>query len=427
LVWHAFGVAALVVAAELGAAQAFRLIRWDDDFGSGIVGSWPALLTWVGFSYVIAVVAGAAVGRRAVRRPTRPDGVVARTLAALAASAGAGAAVILVWLPSGDVRAPATVDPRLVVTLTASAGILVGAMVALATLSVAPLAGSVSVTVVWVWLVAIASALADTASGSARSAPRLAVVDAPGLVPVDQWWTGPSLMIGMAVVLGALVALVARWGGGSRPWIAMSGLAGPLVVAAAYLLAGPGTADPGQRDAYYASLIAVAAGLFASALIAAPSPRTPAKSPTPATRRPAVNPSVDAGATDDTTALDARPDTGWFDAEPHHEPTDHYRERVPDARAAEPQSYASLASYPDESYPDESYPDESYPGESYAGKSFPVGSHVGGEPEPTDPALPYQTDQQVMGQPVRQFDGEYVEWVSELGQTENTHRGGRHR
>ncbi len=169
--------------------------------------------------------------------------------------------------------------------ITASAGILVGAMVALAALSVAPLAGGVSVTVVWVWLVAIASALADISARTQRPAPRLAVVDTPTLVPADQWWTGPGLMIGMAVVGGALVALVARWGGGGRPWIAMSGLAGPLVVAAAYLLAGPGTADPGQRDAYYASLIAVAAGLGASALIAAPRPRTPARTPKTARRR----------------------------------------------------------------------------------------------------------------------------------------------
>ncbi len=318
LVWHAFGVAALVVAAELGAAQAFRLIRWDDDFGSGTAGSWPALLTWVGFSYTVAVVAGAAVGRRAVRRPTRPDGVVARTLAALAASAGAAAAVILVWLPSGDVRAPVNVDPRLVVTITASAGILVGAMVALAALSVAPLAGGVSVTVVWVWLVAIASALADIAARTPRPAPRLAVADTPTLVPADQWWTGPSLMIGMAVVGGALVALVARWGGGGRPWIAMSGLAGPLVVAAAYLLAGPGTADPGQRDAYYASLIAVAAGLFASALIAAPRPRTPARIPKTAARRPTVDPSLDTAATDDPTAEDPRPAWDGLDATARH-------------------------------------------------------------------------------------------------------------
>ncbi len=412
LVWHAFGVAALVVAAELGAAQAFRLIRWGDDFGPGGTSSWSALLTWIGFTYAVAVLAGAAVGRRAVRRPTRPDGAVARILAVLAATAGAAAAVILAWLPSGDVRAPVNVDPRLVVTLTAGAGVLIGAMVALAALSVAPLAVNASTTVVWVWLVAIASALADLAVRTPQPTPRLAVVDVPTVVPPNQWWTGSNLMIGMAVVLGALVALVARWGGGSRPWIAMSGLAGPLIVAAAYLLAGPDTADPGQRGAYYASLIAVAAGLGASSLIALPRHRTTtrdtlAKSPM-ATRRPAVDPAADLIAPFGSTVLDPpptrdaldpqptrevqvtdRPGTGWFGGEAQ-------REAVSDPEPADLQPYVSLASYP------------------------------GGEPEPTAPTAPNASSPLVIGQPERQFDEEYVDWLSELDRPETTHRG-RHR
>jgi hypothetical protein len=296
---------------------------------------------------------------------------------------------------------------------------------------------------VWVWLLAIGSALAgSTLGGSAeetpRPAPKLGVADLPTLIPVDQWWSGPSLMIGMAIALGVLVALVARWGGGSRPAIALSGLAGPLLVAAAYLLAGPGSAGSAglassagasHLDAYRMALIAVAAGLFASALIAAPRRATHDRRLS-AARRPAAEPVVDEPdiepfLADETSTWDGRPttsppDTGLLD------------KGLPDKG---PQDKVLL----EHGIPNQRRPDEDRPAVGW----FDAGLHPapapdlrpyvslaaypGGEPERSQPATAYQADPTVMGQPERQFDDEYVDWVSEIGLPETTKRGGRHR
>ena len=99
-------------------------------------------------------------------------------------------------------------------------------------------------------------------------------------------------MVGAAAVVGLVVAGVARWRRSGRFGVALAGFGGPAVVAAAYLVAGPGaSADrTAQADPYLAALIAVGAGLIASVLIAMPGRRVPVHAPAgPEPRRSATD------------------------------------------------------------------------------------------------------------------------------------------
>ena len=265
---QSIGVAAIAVAAQVGAGQALGIIRWDGSF-DGVDGpGWSALITWVAFVYAVAVVAGALVGRRAVRGTHRTDGIGARIAATFASAIGAGAAVVVAWLPARGVRAPLGVNPGLVVTITAAMGIVAGMVIALAALSAPPVAGGFRATVAWVWVLGAGSAAAGLATHEPFAAPRVAMLDAPSLVPA-QWWSGPALMIVVAALIGAAVAGLARWAGAGRLGVALSGAAGPAVVAFAYLVAGPGDTDA-QLGPYRASLAAIAAGLLVSIVVAIP-------------------------------------------------------------------------------------------------------------------------------------------------------------
>src|SRR5687768_14677042 len=115
LISHGVGVAAIVVAAQIGIGNALGIVRWDGAFDDGNTAPWRALLTWIAFVFAVAVVAGALVARRAVHRPNRPDRPGARVAATLAAALGATAGIAVAWLPAREVRAPLGVNPGLVV------------------------------------------------------------------------------------------------------------------------------------------------------------------------------------------------------------------------------------------------------------------------------------------------------------------------
>lgn len=281
LICNSFGVAVAAVAAQLGLTEALGIVKWTDQYATDGADEWSATLTWVAFAYACSVLAGASVGRRAVKRPGRPDSIAAQLCATLTAAAGAAAAVVIVWLPAREATPPVRDDPGLVAVITAAAGIVAGIVVALMALPSPPVAGGARAGVAWIWLVGIGSAAAGLASTEPPPVPRLAVIDAPSVVSPG-WWSGPYAMVGIAALVGLAVAGIARWGGAHRFGVAVCGLPGPLLVTVAYLIAGPGVGagSAAQADAYRASLLAAAAGLVASVLVALPGRRakaTPAK------------------------------------------------------------------------------------------------------------------------------------------------------
>jgi hypothetical protein len=128
------------------------------------------LLTWVGFSFAVAVFAGALAGRRTVRRATSADGVGTRITATLLAAVGASAAVLLAWLPAQDAKPPVRVHPELMVAATAGIGIAVGIVIALIALTLPPVAAGLRTSVAWLWLSASA-ARSPASSRTGRSRP----------------------------------------------------------------------------------------------------------------------------------------------------------------------------------------------------------------------------------------------------------------
>ena len=301
--------AALVGAAELGIASALGLLAWPVRPPGAEAEARTTL--WVVFIFATAVLGGigmsrdvvrairaaiasrralAAVTRGSVRRATlaavRSRAVDAargtaaaltRVVAAVTAAAGAAATFALIWFPArGAAMAPGQLRE---LALDAAIGVLLGTMLGLAALTAAPIAVAVAATAVWVWAFGIMSVwLAgtgpDQAPGQADlGPPRLGVLDAPHLIEPTDWWLGPYLMVVIAVIIGASIAATARWIGSRRLAVALSGVAGPALVAAGYLVAGP---TPALTSAYIASLLAATAGLVASTAIATrePAPHT---------------------------------------------------------------------------------------------------------------------------------------------------------
>ena len=280
-------VAAVAVAAQLGAGDQLGLIRWE---GPHDTAAWTTLLTWVAFSYAVAVLGGSMVGRISMRdqAASRRGGIGSGVTASLVAAAGAAATIGLAWLPARGLVPPTNDNPGLVVSLTAGAGVVVGLLLSLLALAARPVSAGLHATVAALWLIGIGSAAAGLATHEPYAAPRLGVLDAPSLVPASEW-TGPRAMIIAAAATGLLVSGVARLRGATRLGAALGGFGGPALVAAAYVIAGPQAQVGAPVDQpYLAALFATAAGLLASVLVALPGRRAarPAR-PAPVQAMPA--------------------------------------------------------------------------------------------------------------------------------------------
>ena len=283
---NSFGVGAVLAAAQVGVGSGLGVLDWPLSFSA--IRGWGQLLTWVAFIFAVGVAGGAVVGRRALRRPRPTLTIWTRAAAAGASGLGSAAAFPLVWIPV-RVNQP-TVDLAAEVTMAVTAGIgaLVGMVLAVIALSWKPVASGVAVSAAWVWLFALIS-VGLAAKDHVRVTPRLGMIDAPQALASDAWWLGPYLMVGVAALLGLLVAAVAGWKGAGWVGIALSGLAGPGLVASAYLITGWGVSGNGEDLApYVASLLAVCSGVLASTAVA--SAAIPHHPPAPPATRAAAPP-----------------------------------------------------------------------------------------------------------------------------------------
>lgn len=270
----ALTVAAFVGAGQLGVAYALGILRWNQAFTGPAEHLWEAHLAWAGYITALSVAAGGLGGRRAIRRHDLRDGFGAWIPIALAALIGAALTVPLVAVPAGAAEVPVPVDPALNAGLAAGLGTAVGFFAALALLSARPVAGGMIATAVWVWLLAVVSAGGWLAEKSTPNGQRLGVLDLPVLTDrVTQDLVLP-VMAGVAVLTGAAIAAYARWLGEHPIAVAMSGLAGPALVASAYLVAGPAGPALDRREPWLAALVAVGAGFAASLLVTLPRRRS---------------------------------------------------------------------------------------------------------------------------------------------------------
>ena len=250
----AAGAGVLAGAGQLGVGYGLGIMRWDRDFTAD---TWHTQLAWVAFVSAVAVVCGAIAGRW--RGAGEVSGAVQRAAVVGAATLGALVVLPLVIRPAATSHLTETGDPRLTAAITAGAGLALGVVAAAAVLAIPVVSGNITSWIVWIWLAGTLSAVSTLSGGASWGTAR------PGLLPGTGLWI-PLTLLGVAVLIAAAVAGVARMGGNDARFTGASGAAGPVLLLAAYLIAGPGTGVAAQ--AYRYALVAVPAGAVVSVLIA---------------------------------------------------------------------------------------------------------------------------------------------------------------
>ena len=269
---RSYAAAAGTGAAQLGTAGALSILTWST---VPTPEQWRRQLTWLLFIFATAVLVGIAGGRRSIRavrlaianRRSESTGrhrardvarrvgmAAARVHGVVFASLGAFTSFVLVWLPARTTLPAADVRT---LALASGIGVGIGAVAALLSLATPPVATTVATWVGAVWIFGLTSAGVTIATNGPSVTPRLGVLDAPHLIGAGEWWLGPGLMVVYAAFVTVAVAITARRLG-ARPFtIALSGLAGPGIVAAIYLTVGPGE---GLLSAYVSALLAAVVG-----------------------------------------------------------------------------------------------------------------------------------------------------------------------
>ncbi len=264
----AVGAGALVATSQLGLAYGLGVVRLTRVFGTTMRDHWPAQLAWAAWFAMVAAAAGAWLAGRVARR----HGEASRPAlhGALAAAAGLGAVTVvpLVMQPARTAQVIG-VDPVVVIGISAGLGALAGAIAGYAALASWTARLSLLSVGGAVWLVALVSVVPSLGGSDELPAARLGVLDATFLSPTATQRFALFTMPAIALVSGAALGWVARRRGSPTLTIASAGLAGPALLTAAYLIAGPG--DGGERYQsvpYWAAMIATAAGALGSVLAA---------------------------------------------------------------------------------------------------------------------------------------------------------------
>jgi hypothetical protein len=339
----AIGLAAATGAAQLGVGYGLGAIGWLGD-ASG----WAAALTWTVWVAALSVVIASLLARRRVMGSIAEGAEggawgrgLWRAAVACAAAIGGLAVVPLTALPARQVTAVVTSAPGRVGAI-AVAGVLIGLVLAILALNSKAMAANLVATASWWWLVALVSVIDAAAAGRGTVTTQLGVwrfTDTPtgsaadveplGL-PSESWWhsiylPGAVLTVGAALVIGVLAALPAARRGESRVAVALSGLAGPALLAASGLLGTSSIAGTPleQASALLVGPYAVLAGLAGSCIAAAlgarrsgPSRVAAASAPVPADESGASP--VDRGRSPRRARNDAARDRAARDAEARH-------------------------------------------------------------------------------------------------------------
>jgi hypothetical protein len=264
-------VAGLVGASELGVAYGLGIVRFARTFNAGTDNEWNAQLTWVAWFAMVAAVIGASAAARVLRRRGLSSNPVTRVAVSLVAGIGAGAMAPLCMVPARAAHLSGAGNPAIVAGLASGLGAVVGVFAAVLTISVRAAGWNAIAIALIVWLIALLSAtpwlghaedplpsirlgVLDPMSFSYGAKQRLALVSMPA----------------MALLMGVVVAALARLRRRHRLGAAVSGAVGPALLALAYLIALP-DASPEHSDqavARWGALIALGTGLLGSVLVA---------------------------------------------------------------------------------------------------------------------------------------------------------------
>lgn len=254
----AFGTSAVIGLAQLGAAFGLTIVDWRDD----TAGLWSANMAWTTWLAAISAISGALFARES-------ESIALRVGAVLSAGLGASVIAPLMALPArdpGKVALPGT--PFLAVAI----GVATGMALALIAMAVRPVAWSLMASTGLVWLLALLSAFAPIGDPTVP----------PGQLGVWGTWAGvtgalgkrglalaPPLIIG-SLLIGIIVAWIGSANGRGHRVAAASGVAGPLLVTVAYMVAGPGTGSTvDSMSAFLIGPYAALAGLIGSLAVSA--------------------------------------------------------------------------------------------------------------------------------------------------------------
>ena len=264
----ALGVAAAAGAGQLGVAYGLGIIHLARGFLDGAEPRpWTVQLAWVAWFAMVAAVLGALAASGTAGRQRLVLGLPGR--AAVAVVAGLGAAIVapLTMQPARAAHIAPAIDPELTVGLTALLGAAAGVVVAAAALSARAVRWNVLAVTVAAWLLALVTVWPAFGPGDPPAAVRLGVLELPAMTPDAVRTLAVLGMPVLALLAGVATAAVARRRGQHVLASASCGAAGAGLLALAYVLAGPGQ-TAAQTTPYRASLVAVAAGLVGSALVA---------------------------------------------------------------------------------------------------------------------------------------------------------------
>ncbi|WP_433344716.1 hypothetical protein [Micromonospora sp. CA-111912] len=265
LLLTALGVSVLAGAGQLGVAYGFGIVRLVGDFTDATVNRWPAQLVWVSWFATVAAVVGAVV----VERIARAEPLMATTTGQLgvAGAAALGATVVaLLCMQPARATELSGVDPVWAVGICAVLGAVAGAGAAFAVLLRPPLGWNLAMMAGAVWLVALFSSLPALVGTGPLPTVRLGVFEPGWLDAAAAQRLAMLLLPLVALLAGAASGALARWRGHPPLIGGASGAAGPVLVAFAYLAAGPGNSvDRYQLAPYHGALIAVATGALGSA------------------------------------------------------------------------------------------------------------------------------------------------------------------
>ncbi|MEV4627509.1 hypothetical protein AB0J90_14585 [Micromonospora sp. NPDC049523] len=286
----AIGVAAGAGAAQLGLGYGLGIIAWLPSASGSSEASWVASLAWAAWIAATSTIAGAIAGQRIGAPETaRPAGAgtptpsgqtfaigLWRIALALASAVGGLVTVALVAVPARAATRADSVSPQSIAAGYAVIGVMLGLVMATWALSSPAVAGNVIATSGWLWLLAVVSVVDGVLSGRGLGSAQLGVwqitSDSERFWFRDYfYWPGAALSLGSALLIGALAARTTARLPERRVGAVVSGVAGPLLVAAAYFLAAPRLVGirAEQVSAHLAAPYAVIAGLAGSALVAA--------------------------------------------------------------------------------------------------------------------------------------------------------------
>ncbi|MDO3684491.1 hypothetical protein [Micromonospora sp. C28ISP2-4] len=265
LLLTALGVSVLAGAGQLGIAYGFGVVRLDGAFVDVSVNRWPAQLVWVGWFAAVATVAGAVLTERFARRDDDQGGTTELLSVAGVSALGAMVVAPLCMQPARAAELGGSVDPVWAAGICAALGAVVGAGAAIAVLLKPPFGWGVAITAGIVWLLALLSVAPTIVSSRPLATVRLGVLEPSWLDPEAAQRLSMLLLPVLALLAGGAVGVLARRAGWPPLVGGAAGAAGPVLVAFAYLTAGPGSAtDRYQVAPYYGALIAVIAGALGS-------------------------------------------------------------------------------------------------------------------------------------------------------------------